>query len=216
MTDRGRGERISDPGYDESWPPLTAKCENPLDSRDCRGMRRTAPGAAALLAAVACALVFAIGMGSTAPPSHHRQARNFEFEDINPRSKSYGQQLVLRELYAAHGLVLQFVASWCEPCREELPHLEKLYATGRAPVVLVAADEHGYPESILIVAERRNLTPPILYVPLDETEQLAQFYDYETLPATYLIDRQGVIRRAHQGAWSKQRLTAAIERELEL
>ncbi len=177
-------------------------------------MRRTAPGAAALSAAVA--LLFAIGMGSAAPPSHHRQARNFEFEDINPRSESYGQQLVLRELYAERGLVLQFVASWCEPCREELPHLEKLYATGRAPVVLVAADEHGYPESILIVAERRNLTAPILYVPLDETEELAQFYDYEVLPATYLIVGQGVIRQEHQGAWSEERLLAAIERVLEL
>ena len=213
MTDRGRGERISDPGYDESWP-LTAEYEKPVDSRDSRGMRRTASGAAALLAAVA--LVFAIGMGSADLPSPYRQARDFEFEDINPRSESYGQQLVLRELYAEHGLVLQFVASWCEPCREELPHLEELYATGRAPVVLVAADERGYPESILIVAERRNLTPPILYVPVDETEQLAQFYDYETLPATYLIDRQGVIRQVHQGPWSEQRLAAAIELELEL
>ncbi len=179
-------------------------------------MRRTVPGAAALSAAVACALMFAMGMGSEAVPSQYRQARNFEFEDINPRSESYGQQLVLRELYAERGLVLQFVASWCEPCREKLPHLEELYATGRAPVVLVAADEHGYPASILIVAERTSLTAPILYVPLDETEQLAHFYDYEVLPATYLIDRQGLIRQVHQGAWFKQRLTAAIERELEL
>ncbi len=89
-------------------------------------------------------------------------------------------------------------------------------ATAPTAIGKVKSDERGYPESILIVAERRNLTPPILYVPLDETEQLAQFYDYETLPATYLIDRQGVIRQEHQGAWSEQRLRAAIELELEL
>ena len=82
--------------------------------------------------------------------------------------------------------------------------------------MLVAADEHGYPESILIVAERRKLTAPILYVPLDETERLEQFYDYRVLPATYLIDRHGVIRQVHQGAWSEPLLAAAIERELEL
>ncbi len=193
-----------------------AEYQNPVDSRNSRGMRRSAPEAAALAAAVACVLLLAMGMGSEAVPSQHRQARNFQFEDINPRSESYGQQLELHKLYAEHGLVLQFVASWCEPCREELPHLEELYATGRAPVVLVAADEHGYPESILIVAERSNLTAPILYVPPEETEQLARFYDYEVLPATYLIDRQGVIRQVHEGAWSVQRLTAAIELELEL
>ena len=184
-----------DPGYDE-----------PVDSRN----------SVTLSAAVACALVLAMAMGSEAVPSQRGQARDFEFEDINPRSESYGQQLVLRELYAARGLVLQFVASWCGPCREELPHLEELYTTGRAPVVLVAADEHGYPESILIVAERRNLTAPILYVPPDQAESLARSYDYETLPATYLIDRQGLIRQAHQGAWSIERLSAAIERQLEL
>ena len=204
-----------DPGYDQARPPLTAEYEDPVNSRNSRGARLVAPGTT-LSALVACALVFAMGLGSEAVPWQLGQARDFAFEDINPRSESYGQQLVLRELYAERGLVLQFVASWCEPCREELPHLEELYATGRAAVVLVAADEHGYPESILIVAERRNLTAPILYVALDETEQLAQFYDYELLPATYLIDRQGMIRQVHQGAWSKQRLTAAIELELEL
>jgi cytochrome c-type biogenesis protein len=173
-------------------------------------MRQTAP------AAVACALALTLGMGSESAPRQHGAARDFGFEDINPRSESYGQRLVLRELYAERGLVLQFVASWCEPCRRELPHLEELYASGRAPVVLVAADEHGYRESILIVAERRSLTAPILYVPVDETEPLGQFYDYEILPATYLIDRHGLIRQVHEGAWSKPLLAAAIERELEL
>ena len=98
--------------------------------------------------------------------------------------------------------MLQFVASWCGPCREELPHLEELHVSGRAPVVLVAADENGYPESILIVAERRELSAPILYVPVAQAEKLAKFYDYEILPATYLIDRAGRIRTSHQGAWS--------------
>ncbi len=108
-----------DPDYDAARPPRTAECEKPLDSRTLRGRRLTVPGAAGLAAAVACALVFATAMGSGTVPSQHRQARDFEFEDINPRSESYGQQLVLRDLYAERGLVLQFVASWCGPCREE-------------------------------------------------------------------------------------------------
>ena len=143
-------------------------------------------------------------------------ALDFRFEDINPRSESYGRELALHELYGERGVVLQFVASWCGPCREELPHLQELYESGRAPIVMVAADEHGFPESILIVARRHELTAPILYVPLDQAERLARFYDYQVLPATYLIDRRGLIRQVHQGAWPAERLDAAIERELDI
>jgi len=149
------------------------------------------------------------------PARESRTAPNFGFEDINPASPTHGRTLVLSDLYAERGLVLQFVASWCKPCRDELPDLQRLHATDRAEVVLVAADEYGYTEGVLLVAERTGVTAPILFVPESRAEAMEQAYDHEILPATYLIDREGTIREVHQGARSMERLVAAIEKALD-
>jgi cytochrome c-type biogenesis protein len=166
-----------------------------------------------LLAAVV--LVAAPGGVSGNAPAAQARARDFAFEDINPASPSHGSTLALRDLYGERGLVLQFVASWCKPCRDELPGLQQLHESERAPIVLVAADEYGYTEGVLIVAERTRLTTPILFVPPRQAEEMEAFYDHDILPATYLIDRRGAIREVHEGAWSAARLTAAIERSLD-
>lgn len=143
-----------------------------------------------------------------------RPAPGFAFADVNPASPSHGRELALGELVGDRGLVLQFVASWCEPCRDELPGLQRLHESGQTPIVLVAADEYGRTENLLIVAERSRLTTPILFVPEERAEEMERLYDHEILPATYLIDREGRIREIHEGAWSAARLAAAIDRRL--
>ena len=166
-------------------------------------------------AALAAVLLIAFVSADSDPHTERPLAQDFTFKDINPASPTHGDALTLSELYADGGVVLQFVASWCGPCREELPHLQELYAADRAPIVLVAADEYGFTEGILIVAERARLTTPLLFVPKEQAAALGQHYDHELLPTTYLIGEQGVILERHEGAWSKSRLVAAIERRLE-
>jgi thiol-disulfide isomerase/thioredoxin len=148
---------------------------------------------------------------SAVPASAAQLAHPFAALDINPRSSTHGDRLALAELYAERGVVLRFVASWCEICRAELPDLQELHASGEAKVVVVAADEYGGPDSMVIVAERSALTTPVLYVPEAEVARLARHYSYEILPATYVIDRAGTVRVFHQGALSKERLVAALE-----
>jgi thiol-disulfide isomerase/thioredoxin len=165
-----------------------------------------------LVAACAVTAVW-IGLGAGAPAAPAPAAHDFVLEDINPASATHGRKLALSELYAERGLILQFVASWCQPCREELPDLQALHAAGR-PVVLVAADEYGFTEGILIVAERSGLTTPLLFAGTDRTAEIEAHYAHEILPATYLIDRAGTIVEVHEGAWSREQLLAAVERRL--
>jgi thiol-disulfide isomerase/thioredoxin len=143
------------------------------------------------------------------------RAHDFRLGDINPRSASHRRTLSLDELYRERGVVLKFIASWCESCRHELPQLETLSRSSRVPLVFVAADEHGPPDNLLIVAERAALSAPILYVPESEVERFEAHYTHETLPAAYLIDTEGRIRSVLQGAVGLPRLVEEIGRTLE-
>jgi len=175
-----------------------------------RQIRSSVAFAAPLLVLALAAALLSLAGCARRPP----RAFDLAFEDINPRSESHGRTLALSDLYAERGVVLQFTASWCEFCREQMPRLQELYAIGETPMVFVAADEGPYRENILTVAERAGLTAPLLFVPAEEAEKIGKRYSYEVIPATYFIDTQGRIHATHQGEMSTERLGREFERTL--
>ena len=160
------------------------------------------------------AIVAAILGAAAAGEPPLREAHRFTYEDINPRSPSHGKRLSLEKLYTERGIVLNFVASWCDFCWKELPELERLRTTRAAPIVGVAADEYGPPAPLLALLERSRSTMPVLLVPPAEIEAMSEAYDHRVLPATYLIDRRGRILRVYEGLAPLADLTARIESDL--
>ena len=160
--------------------------------------------------------VTAVPAGEAMPAAEAvRHAQDFTFEDINPASPTHGDTLTLSELWADEGLVLNFLASWCGYCWKELPHLQKMQDAGEARVFGMAADEYGEPRGLLLsMVERAKLTIPILWVPEERVAWLEQHYDHRMLPATYVIDRSGEIRRVMQGALPAEAIREEIARGL--
>ena len=179
-------------------------------TRRARTARRTFPWTPPI--AIACAVLLYLVIAPAADTS--TVAASFEFADINPRSETFGRTVSLGDLYEKRGVVLRFMASWCEVCRDELPELRELRASSNAPIVFMAADEDGAPDSLLIVAERNGLTAPILFVPEDSVEEVERQFPHQILPATYLIDRGGKIRMSHEGAMTRSRLVRDMETQL--
>ena len=180
------------------------------NTKRAHGLRRSFPWTPPI--AIACAVLLYLAISPAGDTS--TTAPNFEFTDINPRSDSYGRTVSLSDLYEQRGVVLRFMASWCEICRDELPELQELHAANRAPIVFMAADEYGAPDSLLIVAERNELTAPILFVPEESVEAVERQFPYQILPATDLIDRGGIIRLSREGAMTKTRLLREMETQL--
>ncbi|MCP3978755.1 MAG: TlpA family protein disulfide reductase [bacterium] len=139
-----------------------------------------------------------------------RASTDFAYEDINPASSTHGETLALSELYSERGVVLNFFATWCGPCWEELPHIEALHASDAARLVGMAADEGGDPARALYMIDKLGLTLPVLYVPREDVERFEQTYDHGMLPSTYVIDRKGSILEVLQGNVSKSKLEARI------
>jgi len=95
-------------------------------------------------------------------------------------------------------VVLDFWATWCPPCRDETPHLQKLhekYGKKGLVVVGVAQDSDGA-KSVKPFVEKNKLT----YVQLiDSKHEVARKYKVGPIPTTYIIDRKGVIRVVQLG-----------------
>lgn len=113
-------------------------------------------------------------------------------------------------------VLLNFWATWCPPCREEMPAIEALFQAYHEQgfVVLgVAGDTKGKEVVAPFVAEQ-NLTFPIL---LDPDNRVAKQYHVNGIPTIYLLDRQGRVAGSMTGGadWNSPEARALIERVLQ-
>jgi len=119
-----------------------------------------------------------------------------------------GRQVTLASL-KGRVVAMNFWASWCGPCREEIPDLAKVYAAHREKCfeMLGVAEESGGREDVAEAARRFGITYPVL---VDPQGQTGDAYKIPGYPRTYLIDHQGQIRRTFDGAVDRGTLESAL------
>jgi peroxiredoxin len=96
-------------------------------------------------------------------------------------------------------VLLNFWATWCEPCREEMPAMERLARTYRErglAVVAISVDREGV-SVVRPFLKRLGLT---FQVGLDPEQTIARLYRVWALPSTFILDRKGIPRFSVQGA----------------
>jgi peroxiredoxin len=111
--------------------------------------------------------------------------------------------------YRGRVVLLNFWASWCEPCVVELPSLLDLHHDQPDLVILaVSIDEDPDAYSRFIARRHVDLTTV-----RDPAQSAAKLYHSEAWPETYVIDRKGVIRRKFIGAqdWSSPEVRAYLK-----
>ncbi len=118
--------------------------------------------------------------------------------------------------YRGDVVLLNLWATWCAPCREEMPSMEALHqalAPSGLRVVAVSIDERGQERAIREFARELGLTFEILH---DEQKAMIRRYRTTGVPETWVLDRQGVIRRKQIGPadWNAPENRALIERLL--
>ncbi len=99
--------------------------------------------------------------------------------------------------YKGKKVILNFWASWCPPCKEEMPHMEKYYQKNKdsenVEIIAVNMTTAERPGSAREFVDAYGLTFPI---PLDKTGEVLDAYKIGPLPMTYMINTDGTI--AHQ------------------
>jgi len=114
--------------------------------------------------------------------------------------------------FSGQVVVLNFWATWCVPCRVEMPSFEKLYRRYRSEGVTVLAVtlDKNSEQNIKSFIEEYELSFPVL---LDEEGKVERLYPSMTIPFTYVIDRDGRIVARVDGAknWESNETFEAIE-----
>lgn len=115
--------------------------------------------------------------------------------DFALRSAS-GENLRLSE-YRGDVVMINFWATWCGPCRQEMPLLDELYNRyQRVGFNLLGVNIDDDSRRAMKMIEDLGVSFPILF---DDTKEVSKLYQVEAMPVTVIVDREGTVRYVHHG-----------------
>ncbi len=121
-----------------------------------------------------------------------------------------GKEMKLSE-FRGKKVILNFWASWCPPCKAEMPHMQEFYVENKESnatllsVNLTTAEKKS--SDVAKFVDEYELTFPVL---LDENGHIGQIYQAYAIPTSYLIDSRGIIRKKIVGPMDKEMMTELI------
>ena len=122
-----------------------------------------------------------------------------------------GQRVQLAD-YKGKVIILNLWATWCGPCRVEMPGMENLYRRYRSQglEILAVSLDKGSSDKVQTFADEYRLSFPIL---LDSDGQVERLYDTHTIPTTFVVDKRGMIVAEVDGAkhWESEETFKAVE-----
>lgn len=124
------------------------------------------------------------------PPSVGSPAADFQLRQLS------GETIRLSDL-RGKPVVVNFWATWCPPCREEMPLLEATAQRYGDRLVVVGVDYAEDAQTVQAFVDALGITFPIA---LDSDGDTAARYYVRSYPATFFIDSGGVLRAQHMGA----------------
>jgi cytochrome c biogenesis protein CcmG, thiol:disulfide interchange protein DsbE len=135
------------------------------------------------------------------PPAVGGPAQDFELPLLG------GSTQKLSEL-RGKPVVINFWATWCGPCRDEMPLLERFAQEYAGQVVVLGVNSGEGESQVTPFVEELKITFPIL---LDLDEQVTNLYFVRNFPITFFVDAEGVVRAQHLGILREDLLLRYIE-----
>ena len=137
--------------------------------------------------------------------AEHEVAPDFKLKTVDNRTIRLSD-------YRGKIVFLNFWATWCPPCRMELPSMEKLSERlkGQPFIILAVNVDEGNPENVRGFVREMDLTFPVL---IDDGSAAAR-YRVNAIPTTFIIKKDGVIYSIINGArpWNEQSYVDAIDK----
>ncbi len=88
-------------------------------------------------------------------------------------------------------VMINFWATWCPPCRQEMPEIEKFFQEKKEDIEILAINiDGGAPKNVAEYIKKMKITFPVV---LDEKDRVNERYKVMTIPTTFFVDENGVI-----------------------
>lgn len=163
---------------------------------------------AGLLFILAVVVVACGGAGGAVPQQGITQgslARDFTLYDLD------GNEVSLSD-YEGDVVLVNLWATWCAPCRDEIPDLEAAYQANKDKGFAVLGVNIEEPaETVAPFVEELNMTYPVL---LDENGEVIKTYRAQGLPMSLILDQDGVIQVRHMGYLTDAQLDRYLKKLL--
>ena len=129
------------------------------------------------------------------------QAPDFTLQNMNEQEVSLSD-------YKGKKIFLNFWASWCPPCRQEMPDMQKLHEEYGEELVILAVNIGEGKSTAANFMMQNDLNFPVL---LDTDKSTAQDYLVRGIPSSYFLDEDGIIINKVVGALSYERMLELTE-----
>ncbi|WP_174733411.1 redoxin domain-containing protein [Mesobacillus harenae] len=129
------------------------------------------------------------------------EAPDFTLKDLK------GKEVTLSE-FKGKKVMINFWATWCPPCKAEMPAMQELYSKtgGELEIIAVNLDSKN---NVAGFADENELTFPIL---LDEQDSVNQVYSVISIPTSYFLNEQGIIIAKHIGSMTYEQLEEYVNK----
>jgi peroxiredoxin len=152
---------------------------------------------------LALLLLASLSLPATAVVTAQAAAPDFTLKSADGRNMRLQEQ-------RGQVVLVNFWASWCGPCKQEMPHLNRIYDKYRSSgFTLLAVNIDDDARHGAATATKWGLKFPVL---LDADKRVTRLYDLGAMPATVLIDRDGRVRHLHRGY--REGVEEAYERQV--
>lgn len=128
-------------------------------------------------------------------------ANSFNLSDLN------GKPLKLAD-YKGKWLLVNFWATWCPPCLEEIPDLIALHESKRNIKVIGIALDAKDPKEIRAFADDNLMSYPLV---LGDDRIASQFGKADVLPSTFIYNPQGKLVKVHRGLITKEQVEKLVQ-----
>lgn len=139
---------------------------------------------------IAAALAIAVLPLLAASGQYGQPAPDFSLQSFS------GKQISLSD-HKGDVVMINFWATWCGPCRQEMPILDELYNRyERAGFQLLGVNIDDEPQRAKDMIAELGVSFPVLF---DNTKEVSELYSVQAMPVSVMVDREGKVRYIHHG-----------------
>lgn len=110
--------------------------------------------------------------------------------------------------FRGKAMLVNFWATWCQPCKQEMPLIEKAHQKYADELAVIGVDYSEGPVVVKPFVEQLGVTFPIW---MDTSGSVSTRYNVRGLPSTYFIDKDGVLKAVHLGPLDEKTLPQYLQ-----